>query len=174
MDNEKVETVNYSEIENPLWKRIVIVSLGLFLLFLILGYFLFPFDTLASLIDSKKLEEGFVEQDVTISFENGSYTVLLNYYNIHLSEEFKVCLLGYYNGVYHILSVHDVVMYEQAFDHVVSEPCPEETLVALHSHLYRHCLASEQDLKGLEKAQEVNPLALIGIMCEPERFSFYS
>ena len=160
--------------EKPLWKRIALALLGLFLLFLLLGYFLLPLDTLASLLESEEVENGLVEQDVSVSFENGSYEVLLEKYQSYLTEEFKVCLFGEYDGVYHITSVFDVVMHEQAFDHVVSEACPEETLIALHSHPYRQCLASAQDLKTLEKAQEVNPQALIGIMCEPERFSFYS
>ncbi len=162
------------EEEKPLWKKIFVALLALFLLFLILGYFLIPLDILASLIDSETIHNGLVKQEVSVSFENESYEVLLEKYNSHLSEEFKVCLMGVYDGEYHVTSVYDVVMYEQAFDHVVSEACPEETLIALHSHPYRQCLASAQDLKTLEKAQEVNPDALIGVMCEPERFSFYA
>ncbi|HIH14918.1 MAG: hypothetical protein QT08_C0014G0023 [archaeon GW2011_AR17] len=172
METETFET-EFIEEEKPLWKKIFILCLGLFLLFLLLGYFLLPLDTFASLIDSETLENGLVEQDVSVQFENGSYEVLLDKYNNYLSEEFKVCLFGKYDGIYHVQSVYDVVMYEQAFDHVVSEACPEETLIALHSHPYRKCLASAQDLKTLEKAQEVNPNTLIGVMCEPERFSFY-
>ncbi|MSR86250.1 hypothetical protein EXS74_02550 [Candidatus Woesearchaeota archaeon] len=160
--------------EKTLWEKILILLLGLFLLFLLLGYFLFPLDTFASLIDSETIHDGLVEQDVTVRFENGSYEALLERYNEYLREEFKVCLLGNYDGVYHVTSIYDVAMYEQAFDHVVSEPCPDETLIALHSHPYRQCLASAQDLKSLEKMQEVNPNGLIGIMCEAERFSFYA
>ncbi len=168
------EEIILTEEEKPLWKKILITLLGLFLLFLLLGYFVFPLDIFASVIDSATLHDGLVEQDVTVRFENGSYEVLLERYNAYLTEEFKVCLLGTYDGEYHVTSVYDVVMYEQAFDHVVSEACPEETLIALHSHPYRQCLASAQDIKTLEKAQEINPNALIGIMCEPERFSFYA
>ncbi|MDP3728107.1 MAG: hypothetical protein Q8R18_01500 [bacterium] len=174
MEDEVIEFIEIPEEEKPLWKKILIALLGLFLLFLILGYFLLPLDTFASLIDSETIKDGLVEQDVSVRFENGSYEVLLEKYNSYLSEEFKVCLFGKYDGIYHVTSVYDVAMYEQAFDHVVSEPCPEEALIALHSHPYRQCLASAQDLKTLEKAQEVNPGTLIGIMCEPERFSFYS
>lgn len=171
---EEITFIETPEKEKPLWKKVLTVLLGLFLLFLLLGYFLLPLDTLASLVESEIIKEGLVEQDVSVSFENGSYEALLEKYKSHLSEEFKVCLFGEYDGIYHVTSVYDVVMYEQAFDYVVSEPCPKDTLIALHSHPYRQCLASAQDLKSLEKAQEVNPYALIGIMCEPERFSFYA
>lgn len=173
MEEENVE-LEIIEEEKPLWKKILVLGIGIFLLILILGYFVFPLDTLASLIESKTIENGLVEQEVSVKFENDSYEILLEKYNMHLTKEFKVCLMGNYDGVYHVTSVYDVVMYEQDFDHVVSEACPEETLIALHSHPYRQCLASAQDLKTLEKAKEVNPYALIGIMCEPERFSFYS
>ncbi len=170
---EEITFTETPEEEKPLWKKIIIAILGLFLLFLLLGYFLLPLDTLASMIDSETIKDGLVEQEVAVRFENESYEIILEKYNGHLSEEFKICLFGYYNGEYHVTSVYDVVMYEQAFDHVVSEPCPEETLIALHSHPYRQCLASAQDLKTLEKAQDVNPNVLIGVMCEPKRFSFY-
>lgn len=173
MEEEIPEFESFEE-EKPLWKKILLFALGIFLLFILLGYFLFPLDTIASIIDSETIEEGLVEQDVSVLFENGSYEILLEKYNAQLTEEFKVCLLGNYDGVYHVRSVYDVVMYDQAFDHVVSEACPEETLIALHSHPYRQCLASAQDLLTLAKAKEANPFALIGIMCEPERFSFYS
>ena len=172
MEEEIVFTETIPE-KKPLWKKILIALLGLFLLFLLLGYFLLPFNTLASFVESDIIQDGLVEQDVTVHFENGSYEALLEKYNQYLTEEFKVCLLANYDGTYHVTSVYDVVMYEQAFDHVVSEACPQETLIALHSHPYRQCLASSQDLKTLEKAQQVNPHALIGIMCEGERFSFY-
>ncbi len=171
MEEEEIVVL---EEEKELWKKILVGMGGLFLIILILGYFLLPFNIIASILESSLINDGLVEQNVSVRFENGSYDALLDKYNAHLTEEFKVCLLGNYDGVYHITSVYNVVMYEQAFDHVVSEPCPDETLIALHSHPYRQCLASPQDLKTLEKAQEANPEALIGIMCEPERFSFYS
>jgi len=131
-------------------------------------------EIIVSLVESAVIEDGMVEQDVTVHFENDTYEIIVELYNEDLATEFKVCLLGYYDEEYYVTDVYQPVIYSQSFNQVVSEACPSDTLIALHSHPYRHCIASEQDLENLEKAQEVNPNALIGIMCEEERFNFYS
>ena len=79
-----------------------------------------------------------------------------------------------FDGDYYVTEVLRPVIYSQEFSQVVSEACPDETLIALHSHPYKQCLASEQDLSNLEISKGVNPNALIGIICEEDRFSFYS
>lgn len=168
------EVVEPIEEEKPLWKRILVACLGVFLLFLLLGYFLFPLDTLAGLVGSATIEEGLSVEDAAVVFENDTYTLLLTRYYEHLDEEFKVCLLGFYDGTYRVQEIYNPIIYEQNFNSVVSEPCPKETLIALHSHPYKHCLASSQDIQNLQKIQETNPDALIGIMCDKDRFQFYA
>ena len=156
-------------------RKVMLILLSLFLIFLIVSLSLTASvgEIIISLVESATIEDGLVEQEVTVHFENESYDILVSLYNENLAQEFKVCLFGYYDGEYFVEEVYEPVIYEQAYDHVISEPCPDYTLIALHSHPYRHCTASAQDLSNLAVAQEVNPNALIGIMCEDDRFHFY-
>ena len=130
-------------------------------------------EIIVSLAESSLIEDGLVEQEVTVHFDNETYDSILELYNEDLANEFKVCLMGYYDGEYHVTSLYYPEVYSQAYNQVVSEICPEETLISLHSHPYRHCTASDQDLENLENAKEEKEYALIGIMCEEERFHFY-
>lgn len=167
------------EEEKPsLIKKLSIAIISLFLIFLIVS---FTFtgaigDIVASLIESETIEEGWVKLDnYSVQFIDDSYDVLLSVYNNNLESETKVCLKGYIeDSIYYVNEVYLPVIYSQTFNQVVSEACPSDTLIALHSHPYRHCLASEQDMSNLKKAKETNPDAVIGIMCEEERFSFYN
>jgi len=130
-------------------------------------------EIIVSLAESSLIEDGLVEQDVTVQFENDTYEEILELYNADLATEFKVCLMGYFDGKYYVTSLYFPEMYSQSYNQVVSEVCPEDTLISLHSHPYRHCTASDQDLDNLDKAKEESEFALIGIMCEEERFHFY-
>ena len=173
------DDLEHVEEEKPsLLKRLSVLAISLFLIFLIVS---FTFtgaigDIVASLIESETMEDGLVElEDFSVQFIDGSYDVLLGVYNNNLEYETKVCLKGYLeDSVYYVDEVYLPVIYSQTFNQVVSEACPSDTLIALHSHPYRHCLASEQDLSNLETAKLVNPDAVIGVMCEEERFSFYN
>ncbi len=157
-------------------KRWYLVLLAMGLIFLMVSFTLTSGsvrEIIVSLAESSTIEDGLVEQDVTVAFSDESYAQLVSLYNDNLAQEFKVCLAGSFNGTYYIDTVYEPTMYEQSWNHVVSEPCPSDTLIALHSHPYRHCTASAQDLSNLEAAQLDNPDALIGIMCEDDRFHFY-
>jgi len=167
------------EEEGPsLLKKASMLVISLFLIFLVVSFTFTGFigDIVASLIESETIEDGLVElDDFSVQFNADSYDVLLGVYNSNLEYETKVCLFGYIEeGVYYVNEVNLPVIYSQTFNQVVSEACPSDTLIALHSHPYRHCLASEQDLSNLETAKLVNPNAVIGVMCEEERFSFYN
>ena len=61
----------------------------------------------------------------------------------------------------------------QSVSHVSAELCNSNTIVALHSHPYKRCIFSEQDIKSYEAARQINPDAIIGLMCEADRFGFY-
>tara|TARA_Y100000310_G_scaffold316748_1_gene368878 strand:+ start:7055 stop:7582 length:528 start_codon:yes stop_codon:yes gene_type:complete len=173
------DDLEHVEEEKPsLIKKISVSVISLFLMFLIVS---FTFtgavgDIVASLIESETIEDGLVElEDFSVQFVGNSYDILLDVYNNNLEYETKVCLKGYVEeNKYYVDEVYLPVIYSQTFNQVVSEACPTDTLIALHSHPYRHCIASEQDLSNLETAKLVNPDAIIGIMCEEERFSFYS
>jgi hypothetical protein len=171
--NQEVE-----EIEEPRIKRIFVIIIALFLIFLMLSFAVVTFpvdDIIVSLTSSAKIQDGLVQQDIEIQFNTNTYDELLEIYNDQQAHEFKVCLLGeIQEEVYHIDQIIIPITFSQTFNQVVSEPCPQETLIALHSHPFNHCIASEQDLNNLEEAKKVNPDAVIGIMCAPERFNFYN
>jgi proteasome lid subunit RPN8/RPN11 len=164
------------DIEELPRKRWFVIVMALALIFLMVSFTLTSGsvrEVILSLAESATIEDGLVEQDVTVYFENESYEHLLHLYNENLDQEFKACLQGWYEGVYSVTAIYEPVMYFQSWNQVISEACPSDTLIALHSHPYRRCTASAQDLANLEVAQEANPTALMGIMCEDDRFHFY-
>ncbi|MDP3918543.1 MAG: hypothetical protein Q8Q35_01380 [Nanoarchaeota archaeon] len=176
MDLEKVEERLEDEEEGSKWKKYFVMAGALFLILLMLSYSIASFpigEIIISLVNSEEIVDNKIVDDVVVNFEGETYQEVLNMYNENLAQEFKVCLLGDYDGEYNIKEVFFPKMHSQFFNKVVSEPCPNETLVSLHSHPYRHCIASEQDMSNLAGLKESNKNALIGIMCEEGRFNFY-
>ncbi len=124
----------------------------------------------SELLAGNRLElEGF-----SIIFKNGTVEGLESLYLREQKNEFSACLLGEKKeGDYYIFSLYQPRMREQGFNRVVFEPCSPESLVILHTHPYKRCVASETDLQTLRKAQEENPDLLMVVMCEPGRFGVY-
>ena len=175
---EKTEHVEEEE-KPSLLRRISVASMGLFLVFLMLSTFLVwgnVGEMVAGWIESETVEDGLVElEDFSVTFSNSTYDVLQDIYEENQQYETKVCLFGFVEGsVYNITYVYQPVIYSQQFNQVVSEACPSDTLIALHSHPYGHCIASEQDLSNLEVSKQVNENAVVGVMCDYDRFSFYN
>ncbi|MCD4759740.1 hypothetical protein K8R33_02540 [archaeon] len=164
--------------ERPLWKKILIGILSLFLLSLFLSYFLlsYPlFQIFESIFESKISKENkIIFEEVTIIFQNNTYNLLQQNYYEDQSVEFTVCLKGQIvQENYIIQSLYTPKIYEQSFNHVRFEACSNDTLVLLHSHPFRRCIASKQDLITLESVKQRNNNTLMVIMCEPNRFSLY-
>jgi len=171
---------DYEEIpeEESKLKKVLVIIGAIFLILLVLSFMLTSSgvrEIIISLIESDTLEGNVVEgEEFDVIFENNTYEEVLEIYNEDLSVETKMCLFGYYDGDYYVTEVLKPIIRSQVFNQVVAEKCPDDVLIALHSHPYRHCLASEQDISNLERSKEVNPNVLVGIICEEERFSFYS
>jgi hypothetical protein len=165
------------DIEETRGKKIRRIILSVFLIFLMLSFVFvtFPIDEiLISNTQSTTIKEGLVQEDITVSFEDEVYSELLTIYTNEQAHEFKVCLFGSVVGdEYYVDKLVVPETFSQTFNQVVSVPCDPFTIIALHSHPYKHCIASNQDLSNLEKAREVNPEAAIGIMCGPDTFNFY-
>lgn len=167
--------------ENPYWqktKRLLITLMGIFIIFLFLSYFWssFPLSTILSgKLESKPVQDNkIILPNATIIFENDTLTLLQQQYFSVQKTEFSLCLLGdKINSDYHITSFYPPVTLKQTFNQVVFEPCSKDTLVMLHSHPYKSCLGSEQDLQTLKETQKSNPDTIMIIMCEPGRFSVY-
>ena len=160
--------------------KIITALVGIFLLILFTSYFLLGsslFPILESIFESKEAKDNMIKIDknTSIIFEGDTYSDLQNIYFEDVSKEFAVCLFGEKkSGIYSITEIFIPEIIEQSFNHVRFKSCPKETIVLLHSHPYRKCIASEQDLITLENIKQNNNQSLIVIMCEPNRFSIYS
>lgn len=172
-----MEDIETYEEEGKL-RKIIIKILSLLLLILFLSYFLLSyslFPILESLFESKAAKENKIELDkFTIYFEDDIYEELQKYYHKNQSVEFAACLKGEKKkGDYTINEIYLPQMTEQSFNRVTFNSCSEDTIILLHSHPYRRCIASQQDLITLEESKLINGDRLMVIMCEPNRFSVY-
>lgn len=167
------------EIEEGKWKKIVIYSTGVIVLVIFLVYVFIHTvggDILGGLISSSKVEGEEVDFsfDGKLVFENESLERLKGIYFKNQKVEIKVCLKGKKEDKkYFIKDVYVPRIYSQGFNQVVAEGCSEDSLVSLHSHPYKHCLASEQDFRSFKKFKEKNEDALMVVMCEDKRFGVY-
>tara|TARA_Y100000310_G_C20634962_1_gene790659 strand:- start:927 stop:1457 length:531 start_codon:yes stop_codon:yes gene_type:complete len=157
-------------------RKIFILIGGVFMILLVTSYFLTGYgvrEIIVSLASSDVIEEGLIEE-ANVEIDDEVYQKLLEIYNEDLAVEIKVCLLGELeDDLYSVTSLVEPEIYSASFNQVVSEACPDETIIGLHSHPYWRCIASQQDLNNLEKAQEINPNIIMGIMCDEDRFLFY-
>ncbi len=157
--------------------KILLIALGLFMLFIVVTYFL-PGDVFSIIegrLESSKLEGFEAEYDRgKVVFSRGVYEMLREIYINNQKTETKVCLTGEKVGDdYYIDKIYIPETYSATVYQVISEGCNKDDLIAMHTHPERHCLFSEQDIESYENFREVNPDAMIGLMCEINRFSFY-
>ena len=176
MQEELPET--FSE-KHPIIKKIIIFSIAAFLLIIVLMYFLTTPTIryiLAGLIESETIEDFKVQLKTGnyLIFSNNTYQELLTIYDNNPELEFKVCLKGHIEEDYIITSIFKPKIYLQTHNLVSAEPCPNDSLVSLHSHPLKHCLPSEVDLKNFNRLKQQNKDVLMAIMCEKHRFNFYS
>ena len=112
--------------------------------------------------------------EFSILFENNTALALESLYLQEQREEFSVCLQGTYeNKIYTITSLYQPQTYQRTFSHVTFEACSSDTLIMLHSHPYKRCIASQTDLDTLAESKERNSKILMVVMCEPRRFAVY-
>jgi proteasome lid subunit RPN8/RPN11 len=161
------------------FKIIAITALAVFVLII----FVFYFTTnptirgiIAGLIESSPVREGVVDigSGNKLFFLNNTYNKLIRIYDANPEKEFKVCLKGKVSaGDYLIYEVYEPTMVFQSHNRVIADPCPEDALVSMHSHPFRHCLPSEQDFRSFESFKKTNQNAVMAVMCEKGRFNFY-
>tara|TARA_Y100000310_G_scaffold345288_1_gene463441 strand:+ start:5787 stop:6353 length:567 start_codon:yes stop_codon:yes gene_type:complete len=171
----------YLEDEKPsLLKKIFLISIALFLIFLIIFYiFLTPSirNIIVGIFESDTVENNVIEINSSnyIIFTADTFGILKEVNNQDPELEFKACLKGtILDGDYYIDEVFIPKTFDQKYNSVTAEPCPPESLVSLHSHPLKRCIPSEVDLKNYEKFKQKNPDALLAIMCEPNRFNIIS
>lgn len=160
-------------------KKIILIFISLFLLFLFLSYFL-PSYNLFSIIsaqaNSYKISQNIIilKNNDKIVFENNAYGDLLEIYNENQQHEFKACLVGdKEENVYRIDEIKIPKIISQDFSSVRAVPCSKDTIISLHSHPYKSCYFSVHDVNSYRLVKSFNEEALIGIMCEQDRFNFY-
>jgi hypothetical protein len=159
----------------PKWViRGMAVIMVLFMISLI--FFGWPIgDILIGQLESTGIEGNVIEvEGIRIELSDSAASDLKASYFTDLRTEFSACLKGKVKGnVYSVDSLYIPKMYEQTFNHVRFESCSKDTIVMLHSHPYKSCVASETDLNTLASTKLVNSEVIMVIMCEPERVSVY-
>lgn len=159
-------------------KKVLIAVIAFFLLALFLPYYLLGPNTISIIegaLASSKIENLTVKGDgFSVAFEKSAYENLLGVYNKNQRYEFKACLTGKTLGKDYIIDgILLPSMLSQDFAQVTAEMCPIGTLASLHSHPYRMCIPSWQDLKNFEAFKTISPNGLMMIMCKEDRFYVY-
>ena len=158
-------------------KKVFFFLIGLFLVLLIVSYsfsggYIAPI--VASYFVSYSLDDNFSVDlgESKIIFDPAIYEELKGIYFAEQKNEFKVCLLGEKKGDYF---VNGLAMPEQtgSFNRVVSSLCDKDTIITLHSHPRRWCRFSEQDIRSYEQFLLINPEAVLGLICDTNKFNFY-
>ena len=161
-------------------KKLFIAALGLLLVVMTVIY-LVPGDYVLSILEgqvtSYKLNDDLtidLNGDSKVIFDNSTYQQLRELYFAEQRSEFKACLTGHKSGnEYIVTGVYQPETLSQSFSHVSAELCNADTIISLHTHPYKHCTFSLTDVIGLDSVRKVNENAIIGLMCEPDRFNFY-
>lgn len=162
--------------------KILLGIVAVFLIFLIVSYVLVDpsvLDIFEGLVESERLNvttmEVVMRDGRVVRFEREAYNQLTSVYLENERHEFKACLGGEVDGAsYVIKKVVIPETIEQSVFHVRAVECPSEALVVLHSHPYKRCVASAQDVNNLRAFQERNADAVMMVMCETDRFSIYT
>ena len=161
-------------------KKLFIILISLFLIFLILTY-LIPGSKILNIIEGKIISNELdnnlsitLKDNTKIIFNKNTYNELLKVYNNNQIHEFKICLHGTLNNnIYYLNKIEYPIIHSQDIFSVTATPCSKNTLVSLHSHPENHCIHSKQDINSHKKFQETNPTSLSAVMCSKKRFNFY-
>lgn len=164
----------------PHWQKLIAIASAIFLVILITFYFVpgsYVLDILEGRLVSEKLNPDFsinLKNGGKVIFEKAAYEQLRKFYFAEQKNEFKACLLGKKEGGdYFVSGLYLPKTFGQSVSHVSAELCSKETIISLHTHPYAHCIFSPQDIKSYGAVRKINPSSFIGLMCGPDRFSFY-
>ncbi len=160
--------------------KLIITALSLVMLTIVTIYLVFGGNSLSIIegrLASSKLAPDFsidAGNGKKVIFGNGTYDVLKKFYLAEQKNEFKVCLTGHKNGKnYLVIGLYKPKTISQTVAEVTAELCDSKTIISLHSHPYAHCIFSDVDINSYETVRKINPDAIIGLMCEIDRFGFY-
>jgi proteasome lid subunit RPN8/RPN11 len=182
MKDDEIIFEDFEE-ENPfkkLVRKVIIRIIALVLILLFASYLLafYAFDFFESRSESSVLDKDsltFATNGKTIQFDEAVYEKLKSIYFANPEHEFKACLFGEVKeNTYFIKSVVEPKVFSQSPFHVSAEPCTPSAIIDLHSHPFQKCIASATDISYLNRLKSVNPIALMAVMCEQDRMSFYA
>ena len=159
-------------------KKAFIFFIGFFLVFLMLSYAAISYgvgDVLAGFAASSLIENNrALFKNGEILFLNNSYEGLVELWHKDEGLEFKACFLGKREGeVYFVTSLFQPKMFDRTYRSVAAEDCPPGTLISAHSHPFRRCIASLQDVMNHHEFKERNPNAIMAILCDENRINVY-
>lgn len=156
------------------FRKALFIFIGLFLIILVIVGFILA-ETLTGIIGSIKLADNQISHpEATITFTEDALAELQHHYTQNEHREIKACLQGRINVSYIIDTVVFPPVNHASVVHINTPRCPEDTLIDLHSHPVRRCLASEQDVRVYKSLLPAHPNLLMLIMCSTERFSVYT
>lgn len=164
----------------PFFNRVIVPGLSIIFMLVLAAYFIFgPIDhTIRGQIASNALEDNEINfGEHLLLFYNNTGEELESIYNEFQEEqlvETSVCLKGrIYNNTYAIQEIFYPKIFQATFTSVHFEPCPNDTIIMLHTQPYKSCLASEQDFITFEESKAKNKKLLMLIMCEERRYTLY-
>jgi proteasome lid subunit RPN8/RPN11 len=176
-DEELIEEFNEVHHKKKYKKHISFFMLGLSLI-LILSYIYLSYpvyDVLAGKIESQKINDNtIISRNINIIFQNQTEKIVFEAYKNNPDVETTLCMKGnVQDNNYYITEIYKPVIYSQSFRHVTHQACSQDTIAMFHTHPYKRCVGSSQDIRTLRNAQETNSDTIMIIMCEPDRFSIY-
>lgn len=168
--------------ESKYWKairKVLVMILALGLIALILSYFL-PGDAMHIIqgrLGSYEVDKDYsinTPEGFTIIFSKDVYNKIVDTYLSNQETEVAFCLKGTLeNNTYRLDEFYIPPTKDKEVFSVTSQICNSETLIAFHTHPYKHCIFSDVDIKYYQAFKQLNPQGMIGVMCEPNRFTFY-
>jgi len=156
------------------FKRISKIVISIMLI-LMMFTFIVPLDVVFSLLASEKVTTNEVELgEVTIMFKNDVLDELKQFFLDNQMTEMKACLTGEVaDSTYKVDSFYIPEIHFKTPISVSSALCNQETIITLHTHPFRNCLFSYQDITSYMYYKRINPKAMTAVMCDLDRFAFY-
>lgn len=173
--NPVFEGIDPEELEQPIpespWRRPILIVIGFFLLMLVVS--LSFYDALSGIIHSERVTDSALYfPNATVIFEGNTLVQLQDEFITNENREIKACLFGSKEDSSYIISrVEFPEIIRANVIHVVSVPCPIETLIDLHGHPINQCLASAQDVSVYERMKQSSPDLRMMVMCSSTRFA---
>lgn len=144
------------------------------LLMSMLAYLVVPYDVLFSLLGSNKIKGSeLILTNKTIMFKPDVLGGLREFYLENQMTEISICLTGYVKeNEYRITGFYPPKAFFKTPISIMSEHCSNETIITLHTHPFRSCLFSYQDIVSHNSYKRTNQKAIAAVMCDVDRFAF--